>query len=143
MNHTYAAIGTGLIIIAVLLFIGSGWNPNTPTPPPQVNPLIVASTTDTGTTTTDTSDSEPTIPRSLFNTPLTFSNGYQKVFVGGLIVTMTELSDSRCKPDVQCIWAGEVSVSFTTVGSGITPSQTITLGTANGGWWLPDYTYHC
>ncbi len=131
MHNTWIGIAIGLVTIGLLVFIGSGRTFSTPTPTPLVNPLIVATTSNnSSSTTTKTPEPEATIPRSAFNVPLIFNQGYQKVFIGGLIVTLTNLADSRCKPDVQCIWAGEISASFTIVGGGISPSQTITLGTA-------------
>jgi hypothetical protein len=45
----------------------------------------------------------------------------------GTTVTLQAIHDSRCKPDVQCIWAGELATDWIiTTKSG---NQTITLGT--------------
>mgnify|MGYP001611264264 CR=1 len=47
-----------------------------------------------------------------FGTPTTFTIGQTITFADGLKVTLVEINDSRCKPDVQCIWAGELSPLF-------------------------------
>jgi len=53
----------------------------------------------------------------------------QKILIGGVFITpLKVLSDSRCPFDVQCIWAGEVSLSIKLEKGGITAETTINLG---------------
>jgi hypothetical protein len=53
-------------------------------------------------------------------------------FSDGLTVTLKEINDSRCKPDVQCIWAGELSPLFHITGGNFrTTLNEIRLGTTN------------
>jgi hypothetical protein len=51
-------------------------------------------------------------------------------FGDGLVVILVEINDSRCKPDVVCIWAGELSSRFILLGGGISQFKEIRLGTA-------------
>jgi hypothetical protein len=47
-----------------------------------------------------------------FDTPATFTIGESITFQDGMVLKLTAINDSRCKPDVQCIWAGELSPVF-------------------------------
>jgi len=40
---------------------------------------------------------------------VTLQKGETKTFESRLEVTLTAIEDSRCKPDVQCVWAGELA----------------------------------
>ncbi|HTK59579.1 MAG TPA: hypothetical protein VL283_00065 [Candidatus Baltobacteraceae bacterium] len=40
---------------------------------------------------------------------VTLRKGETKTFESRLEVTLTAIEDSRCKPDVQCVWAGELA----------------------------------
>ena len=54
----------------------------------------------------------------------------QKVkFPDGLIVMLVKIDDSRCKPDVVCIWAGELSSLFLVTSGSLT--KEVRLGTVN------------
>lgn len=54
------------------------------------------------------------------------------IFPGGLILSLRQINDSRCKKDVVCIWAGELSAVFEASGGRLKiSSQEITLGTVN------------
>ncbi len=44
-----------------------------------------------------------------FNIPFTLGIGSKATFSDTLTVTLKSIEDSRCKPNVQCIWAGELS----------------------------------
>lgn len=44
-----------------------------------------------------------------FNTAFTLKPGDKVGFSDTLVVELKVIEDSRCKPDVQCIWAGELS----------------------------------
>jgi len=64
-------------------------------------------------------------------------------FRDGLKVTPIEINDSRCAPDVQCIWAGELSALFRVMrgDSMVTPTE-VRLGTTNNqSTNLGEYTF--
>jgi hypothetical protein len=42
-------------------------------------------------------------------TDFTLAIGERQKLVTGMTVTLLAINDSRCKPDVQCIWEGELS----------------------------------
>lgn len=66
-----------------------------------------------------------------FNQPTKFTIGQNIIFSDGLSVTLQSIEDSRCKPGVQCIWAGELTpVVVITGGEFGTVSKSIRLGTA-------------
>ncbi len=51
----------------------------------------------------------------------------------GLTVRLQEINDSRCKPGVVCIWAGELSPLFTATGGLLgDESKEVRLGTERG-----------
>lgn len=68
-----------------------------------------------------------------FKTPVTLywpSVAKSATFQDGLIVTLVEIGDSRCKPDVVCIWAGELTGQFHVVGGGVgSQGKKFSLGT--------------
>ncbi|MBS3913728.1 MAG: hypothetical protein KG003_04470 [Bacteroidetes bacterium] len=66
-----------------------------------------------------------------FNKPITFKINNQATFSGNITITLKEINDSRCKPDVQCIWAGELSALFSVLFPTINPAQDVRLGTTN------------
>lgn len=43
---------------------------------------------------------------------ITLQEGETKTFESRLEVTLTAIEDSRCKPDVQCVWAGELAAAL-------------------------------
>ena len=51
------------------------------------------------------------------------------IFPDGLQVALTAINDSRCKPDVQCIWAGELSPVLQISGGALARTDTVQLGT--------------
>jgi len=51
-------------------------------------------------------------------------------FSDGLVVILTEINDSRCPKDVQCIWAGEISVVLELSGGKLSNPGEVRLGTA-------------
>jgi hypothetical protein len=51
-------------------------------------------------------------PAAKFNEPLSWERGQTLWFEDGLSVTLADVNDSRCKPDVVCIWAGELAYQF-------------------------------
>lgn len=74
----------------------------------------------------------PTPPLADFDRAVTLKINDTKTFSDGLKLTLTEINDSRCAPDVQCIWAGELSPLFVVTGGnvGATPKE-VRLGTTN------------
>jgi uncharacterized protein YkwD len=81
------------------------------------------------------SSSTPSLPlpttQTEFNSAVSFLINEQKLFPDGLIVLLTAIADSRCKADVQCIWAGELSPQLTLTGGDFgTSSISISLGTS-------------
>lgn len=144
-------IGTGLIFTA-LLALGLTLRSEQATAPTTATDLIpttTASTTDTPPATTSVTSKptpitapQPTSPtpttptgsmpeHSPFGAPFTLNVGSRMVLSDSLIITLNRIDDSRCKPDVQCIWAGELSPTFTLAnGSLYDATKTITLGTS-------------
>ena len=88
---------------------------------------IVATST---ATTTSVPETETLTPRYHFATAVIFTTKQTHVFTDGLTITLEAISDSRCKPDVQCIWAGELATTLQITGGLLgTTTATITLGT--------------
>ncbi len=74
----------------------------------------------------------PTPPYTDFAKSVTLHVNDTATFSDGLTVTLKEINDSRCKPDVQCIWAGELSPLLLVTGGNFTsPKDEIRLGTTN------------
>jgi hypothetical protein len=65
-----------------------------------------------------------------FGNPETWAVGETRTFSDGLAVTLDRIDDSRCKPNVQCIWAGELAPVLTLRGGGLQVTRTVSLGTA-------------
>jgi hypothetical protein len=71
-------------------------------------------------------------PYADFGKSVTLNINDTVTFTDGLTVTLKEINDSRCKPDVQCIWAGELSPLLLITGGSLTdPTGEIRLGTTN------------
>jgi len=51
----------------------------------------------------------PSPPPEKDGETITLKKGETKTFESRLEVTLTAIEDSRCKPDVQCVWAGELA----------------------------------
>ena len=51
--------------------------------------------------------------------------GETRTYEDGLRVTLDRVDDSRCKPDVQCIWAGELAPVLTLRGGSLSGAQTV------------------
>lgn len=65
----------------------------------------------------------------VFGKPVVMRLNDSVTFSDGLLVTLKEINDSRCKLGVQCIWQGEFSVLFSTnMGNS---ADEIRLGTVN------------
>ncbi len=71
-----------------------------------------------------------TVQSATFGTPFTLSVKSSSTFADGLMVTLIEINDSRCKPEVQCVWAGELSPIFVVTGGAVGATRTeVRLGT--------------
>ena len=75
--------------------------PSTPTKPPTVPPQPTGKIKPTG---------------SPFGHSQNYTIGSRAFYIDGLIVTLTNVTDSRCKPGVQCIWAGELNPLLSVTG---------------------------
>lgn len=64
-----------------------------------------------------------------FGKPVAMRLNDSVVFSDGLLVTLKEINDSRCKPGLQCIWQGELSTLFNVNTDGSV--KEIRLGTVN------------
>jgi hypothetical protein len=64
-----------------------------------------------------------------FGNPETYAVHETRAYADGLTVTLDRIDDSRCKPDVQCIWAGELAPMLTLRGGGLSGTRTVSLGT--------------
>jgi hypothetical protein len=80
--------------------------------PPSMTPPVVGSTA-----------------HAPFGSRQVFHVGHSVTYADGLVVVLDIINDSRCKPNVQCIWAGELAPQLTVRGSKIGASQTVSLGT--------------
>ena len=61
----------------------------------------------------DNTDINPPIISTVeFNKTVTMNVGDKVAFTDTSSLQLKEISDSRCKPNVQCIWQGELSASF-------------------------------
>lgn len=72
---------------------------------------------------------KPAAPGINFGKEITLNVGQTATFADGLAVTLTEINDSRCQPDVQCVWQGELGVGFDIVGGQFTKTFQTALGT--------------
>lgn len=85
-----------------------------------------------GTLSTEETPSVPNSPHVRFGEAKTLSMNDVVTFSDGLELTLKEINDSRCAPDVQCIWAGELSVLFSIhEGAFGTRPVEVRLGTVN------------
>ena len=64
-----------------------------------------------------------------FGNAETFVAGETRTYDDGLRITLDRIDDSRCKPDVQCVWAGELAPQLTLRGGALAGAQTVSLGT--------------
>lgn len=117
----FAALA-GVFVIATL-YVASGPLTNgpvnapvagTPSPIPQKPPDA-------------SGDSRP----GVFGASVTLAVNATAKYDDGLSVTLVSIDDSRCKPDVQCIWAGELAPVLSVSGGAAGGAATeVRLGTA-------------
>lgn len=120
MNTQKIVLGIlGLVIVLGLVFLAVKSNKNMEqnTPPPAQPPVTPV-------------DNTPK-PTAEFDKTVTLRVNDKVTFSDGLSVVLKEINDSRCKPNVQCIWAGELSGKFSVYGGRISVPAEITLGTIN------------
>jgi hypothetical protein len=72
----------------------------------------------------------PAAASASFGKAVALATGKSISYGDGLNVMLKEISDSRCKPNVQCIWAGELSAKLEVNGGAISTNKEIILGTA-------------
>ncbi len=135
---------TKIIILGTLvLLVGSVfaiWNWNQPTVIPTL--VVVPEAVSTSTTATTTPDTPAPSPAPLpkpapspaaltpFSVAASLTVGGNLAFKDGLVVTLKAIADSRCKPNVQCIWAGELAPEFSVTGGSFgTAVFMVSLGT--------------
>lgn len=69
-----------------------------------------------------------------FNSEVSLSVGDRIIFSDSLVISLQEINDSRCQPNVQCIWAGElaplliVGKAKSEVRLGTVNNQSVTFG---------------
>lgn len=146
-----SSIVLGIIVSAISLYALVSAFTNSPLPIVDTPPVITCAEqgldTDPADPTkcispiaTTTSTTTPPVPAPLptpkpsttgtFDTKLSFVPKQTLTFSDGLRVTLNTINDSRCKPDVQCIWAGELAPEFSvTDGKLGTSVSTLNLGT--------------
>ena len=69
------------------------------------------------------------VKNGIFGKAITLGIQDKVAFPDGLNVSLTAINDSRCKPDVQCIWAGELAPVLQVSGGTFGGSATVQLGT--------------
>ena len=120
-----------LLFLSVALLVGAGCAPSSP-PPDDVACTLEAKQCPDGSYVGRVPPSCefapcPSAPVSeTYGTPISFSISSSKTLDDGLKMTLESIDDSRCKPGVQCVWAGELSAAFkVTIGEA---TQTLRLG---------------
>lgn len=78
-----------------------------------------ATSSQRGTTTLPDPPPAPEANIAQFNNPVTVTTQHPVTFTDGLKLTLNTINDSRCKPDVQCIWAGELAPEFSATGGAL------------------------
>jgi hypothetical protein len=65
-----------------------------------------------------------------FGVAQAYAVGETRVFEDGLAVTLVRIDDSRCQPNVQCIWAGELAPAWQLRGGELgDAARAVSLGT--------------
>jgi Immunoglobulin-like domain of bacterial spore germination len=65
-----------------------------------------------------------------FGNPETYALHETRTYNDGLTVTLERIDDSRCAPNVQCVWAGELAPVLTLRGGALPGARTVSLGTS-------------
>lgn len=116
-------LGLGVLVSLVVIFlVGAGFLISRP-----MTPSTVDSVSDTEIPKEEDINPNPTTTTKVeFDKATTVSLGEKIVLVDGLTLQLKEINDSRCKPDVQCIWQGELAVVLI-----LNNSNEVNLGTVN------------
>ncbi|HTM67858.1 MAG TPA: Gmad2 immunoglobulin-like domain-containing protein [Candidatus Binatia bacterium] len=64
-----------------------------------------------------------------FGAEATLVVGASVRYADGLTVTLQKIDDSRCRPDVQCIWQGEIAATLGLEGGNVGAATQLVLGT--------------
>ena len=76
----------------------------------------------------------PSSEQAVPGEPFTPHIGQSRGIGNDAVLTLVGIDDSRCKPDVQCIWAGELSARFRLESANdVVLAQEFSLGTARAG----------
>ncbi len=115
--------------VAVPFFAPSNITSTLPTSPLPTVPLTPEQPD--GSTSLPLPTDTPISSAADFDSALTYAINETVTYPDGLIVTLTAINDSRCKPEVQCIWAGELAPQLTLTGGDLGESQVeVSLGTS-------------
>lgn len=105
----------GMIVLSIIsIFV---FRSPTPLPPPVVSPSVNIPVDVT--------------PEAEFNKAFTLALSKKVIFSDGLSLGVKEINDSRCKPDVQCFWAGELGVTLSLLDGNFKNAGEVRLGTVN------------
>ena len=128
-------MGTGVVILSWYTLA----TPQALAPATSSTPVVATGTVTTSTPETTTKPAPTPISSippvisptgSPFGSAARFTISSRRIYTDGLEVTLKNITDSRCKPDEQCIWAGELAPEFTVTGGKFGKSvYTVTLGT--------------
>ncbi len=142
MKNTYVILGIVILITGVILAFSNKTIPQNPSDTENIACTMDAKICPDGSAVGRTGPrcefatcpSTPPIANTMseFNKPITLKKNEHAAFFDGLTLTVKEINDSRCKPEVQCIWAGEITTLILVVhGRFGADSQEIRLGTTN------------
>jgi hypothetical protein len=119
------------LVISLVFILAAGgiaaWGINHRAVPTSVTPEVVVVPEDTSNIPT-TPEQKPAVSLAKFGAIINLKTGESVTFSDGLKVKLKKISDSRCKPDVQCIWAGELGVVLSISGGNVVTPIDIYLG---------------
>jgi hypothetical protein len=72
----------------------------------------------------------PPARTAAFDAPLTLEIGASATYPDGLVVRLETIDDSRCPPDVVCIWEGELAPLLQLRGGALGTERELRLGTS-------------
>ena len=118
----------GIILIGSALFAMQGRKGNVKYEPESSMEKDKAGTIE-GEVVSDQAPDPESKPDSEFGKKVILQKGTIVVLSDGLKVSLKDINDSRCKPDVECIWAGELSATLYAYDGKFDSRQEIHLGT--------------
>lgn len=122
MSKKYILIASALIAaagLAAALLVFGPVGRDVPSAPP-----------DSGTNAPSPDGGSPSPDAAALNAEHAIAVGESVRFTDGLLITLLKIDDSRCPPDVQCVWAGELSPTFRAEGGRLAEAAELRLGTA-------------